>query len=563
MSIRSAIASRIAMAAGVVAGSRAATWVASALGANAGYNVNNKSRKILSQGRQPSSKTAMDLGLSELAPLRNYSRQLERNNPTARAAGDAITALVVGSGIALEPDQPEWTADQAERVRKAWSEWCDCATVDGRSIYELQRQGFREVFFAGELVWRFVMLPGRVINDEIPLCLLPLEAEWLDIYQSNVTGSMRNGTMMQVGPITIDLYGRPVEYILRNPESLSLFPAEHVPAREIVHVFEKRRAMQTRGEPWLAPVIETLQQERDLIDSELQAAAISASIGLAITSDRHDALDTTEEGTTDDPAQSLRLGGVARMLPGEKVEAFGHTRPSQQIMPFRSGLRGDTAAALRVPQRFLDRDISRVGSYSAMRGDNQDEERLIGPDREWYGHATIGRCYREILPLICAKVGVPLPRKIKYKLLPDGQPYVNPVEDIAAANDAINSGLSTREAEVGKRGGDWKQVAAQVAKEKTELAMETIKQIKEVQAACEASGVPGLSWPQVLPSATGETAPAPVAPAAESPEAPEPPEVETEVETETPKPAAPPAEPPVRTTPRLIRDANGYLIGIE
>lgn len=498
-----AIAGRVAMLVGVVAGERAATWTAASIGAGSGYNFNNASRKVLSRARQPGSRTANELGLSEMTPGRDYARHLERNHPTARAGADASTALVVGMGIALEPDQQEWTPEQTAQVREDWAAWCECATVDGRSLYELQAQGWRETFIAGELIWRWVMPPEA---GEIPLKLMPLESEWLDNTSGGIYSANADGTA-KVGPITVDRYGRPISYDLRSPEMAATSLVETVPATSIIHVFEPRRSMQTRGESWLVPVVETMQQERDLVDTELAAAVNTASIGVVVTSAYQNGLDTTEEGTTEDPAQSLKIGGVARLFPGDDVKSFGNTRPSQQIMPFRAGLRGDMAAAMRVPQRFLDRDISRVGSYSAMRGDNQDEERLMGPVREWYGHRTAGRCYRDILPFICAKRGIPLPKRIRYTLLPDGQPYVNPVEDIASANAAINSGLSTKQAEVAKRGGDWRQVEAQNVREKSAAALASIQQIKEIQTACDASGVPGLTWSHIMTLAGASSAP--------------------------------------------------------
>lgn len=445
-------------------GRSVATWTANNLGMT-GYSATDPRRKILSKAQRPTSSTANELATSSLVQLRNYSRQLERNNPTARAAVEGLVALVVGSGIDLEPDTGDKELD--DLIRKEFKDWCEQCSVDGRDIYALQSQGFREVATAGEGLWRYVMLPEREAEGQIPLAILPLECEWLDDWVTGISYDMQ-GYEVQVGPVRVDRYGRPVSYILKNPDMGAPWSAETVPASAINHFYEKRRSMQTRGEPWFAPVIETLQQERDLVDAELQAAVTSSAIGLAITSDLQDTLDTDEEGTTDDPAQSLKIGGVARMLPGEKVESFQNTRPSQQIMPFRSGLRGDTAAAMRLPQRFLDRDVSRA-NYSSMRADMLDTDRILSPVREWYGHATIGRCYKEVLPFIMVRLGKPMPR-MKYRLIPDGQPYVDPQKDVAAALEAIAGNLSTYEAEIGKRGGDWSKVMEQRAKEIADLA---------------------------------------------------------------------------------------------
>ena len=445
-------------------GRAAATWTASTVGAGSGYVVTDPARKVMSKYRRPMNSTANELLTGSLSQLRAYSRNSTRNNPTARAAVDGLRALIVGSGIALEIDTGDAKLDKI--LRKEWQEWVASCGTDGRDLYQLQNNGAGEVIEAGELVWRLVIMPERAAQGLVPLAILPLESEWLDETMAAYLGTNPDGTA-QVGPVRLDKLGNPISYVLRNPEMSFSFPPETVQAKDVLHVFEKRRSMQARGEPWMAPIIEVMQQERDLVDAELAAAVTCSSLGIAITSQVQGSLDTTEEGSDTDPAESLRLGGVARLYPGESITAFSHNRPGQQIAPFRQMLRGDIAGAMRLPQRFLDRDVSRA-NYSSMRADMIDTERMLAPVREWFGQATAGRLLKEVMPFLCAKAGVAMPKKWTYRLLPDGQPYVDPSKDIAAAKDAIAGGLSTHEAEIAKRGGDRATVWAQLAKEKEE-----------------------------------------------------------------------------------------------
>jgi lambda family phage portal protein len=421
-----------------------------------GYNVLDPRRKIIDRGQMFANKaTANQLLNGGLSQIRTYCRHLERNNPTAQAAVLALDALVIGSGIDLEPD----TGDDATNglARKIFYDWMRSVAVDGSDIYQLQHTAMRECPVAGEWVWR--VIPGG--DGPINLRVLPLEGEWL----SDAEGAApENGCTMAAG-VELDRYGTPVSYFLAPPEGGK---PEKVKASSIIHGFEKKRSLQARGEPWFTPVIETLMNERDLVDVELRAATVTANIGLAIESEYHDRVDTTEHGDSDDPVQALGLGSVVRLYPGEKVNAFHHTRPSQQIAPFRQMLRGDIAAALRIPQRFLDRDVSRA-NYSSMRADMLDTQRLLQPIREMVGHKTIGALYRIAAPYISAMIGIAIDPS-RYRLLPDGQPYVDPVKDINAATAAIAAGLSTHEAEIGARGGDYRQVWAQLAKEQAEMA---------------------------------------------------------------------------------------------
>jgi lambda family phage portal protein len=420
--------------------------------AGTGYSATDPRRKLLGNVYGANKVSANTLLSSSGPVLRSHCRSLERNNPSARAGIEALNGLVVGTGIDLMPD----TGDDAKNnaIRAAFYDWAMSCGVDGADIYRLQSIAMREIVTVGEAIWRVVPGEGR-----IPLKVLPLESEWLS---DTAAMAPSKGCAICSG-VELDMYGQPVSYFLEPPEFGS---PERVNAQSIVHMFERRRPLQARGEPWLAPVIETLMNERDLVDAELYAAKQTAAMALVITADRHSELDTTEDGTDDDPAEAVRIGGVARLYPGEDIKSFGHTRPSQMIAPFRQMLRGDLAAALRIPIRLLSRDVGGA-TYMNIRADFIDTAMLLAPVREWVGHQSIGRLYHIAAPFLSAIVGFPVdPRK--YRLLPDGQPYVDPVKDIRASVDAIVSGLSTHEAEVSKRGGNYRQVWEQIAKEQSE-----------------------------------------------------------------------------------------------
>lgn len=420
-----------------------------------GYNATDPRRKIIDPRQLigQSRATANQLLNGSLPVLRAYCRNLERNNPTARAALEGVVSVVVGTGIALEPDTGDESLDKD--MREMFNRWCESCGVGGESMWELQSLAMREIFNSGEMVWRIVYDQEAELRGELPLRILPLDSEWI---ADDVQGDGKDQVTTVAG-IAVDKLGRPQVYFLRNPELTA--NAEEVPASAVIHCFERRRSTQNRGEPWLAPLIETLLTERDLVDAELKGAVITASLGIAIESDYHEELD--DDTADGDPAQSIGLGSIVRLAPGEKVHAFGHTRPSQQIAPFRQMLRGDIAAPLRIPQRYLDRDVSRA-NYSSMRADMIDTERQNVPVREWFGKGTIARIYKMLVPYMAAKLHRPVPR-YDFRLVPDGQPYVDPLKDAQAAILAIEGGLSTYEAEIGKRGGDYRQVWEQIKKE--------------------------------------------------------------------------------------------------
>jgi lambda family phage portal protein len=442
----------------------AVSWVATEIaGIGGGYQVLDPRRKIIPRGMVLRSLSANELATMSLPQLRALCRKLERDNPTARAVVEGLVAQVVGTGIALEPDHGDPVLNQ--RLRVVWQDFIASCDISGRrSIYDLEAQAFREVVVAGEFLWRTPVLPERASAGQVPLVVLPLECEWI---AADVPAPADQALTMAAG-VELDRWGRPMAYHLASPEAALHRSPERVAASEVIHDFERRRALQNRGEPWLVPVIERIWQEGDLVDAELRSAINCAAMALVITSEMHDAPDTTELGTTEDPAQRIGVGSVARLYPGEDVKAFSHNRPAQQIADFRRSLRGDIAACCRLDQRWLDRNYKEVGSYSSMRGANIDNDKLLAPIREWFGHATIGSLYVRALPYLCILAGVVMPKRIAYRLIPDGQAYVDPLKDAQAAAAAIGAGLSTWEAEIGKRGGDYKAVWKQLALERSE-----------------------------------------------------------------------------------------------
>jgi lambda family phage portal protein len=464
-----------------------------------GYSTTESSNKITRDFR-PSQRSALDLAVSDLPTVRAQGRQLDRIHGPARAATEAIAANIVGSGIALHPDTGDEVTDK--KLLDAWNTWIETCGINGETLWQLQTQAARELAPVGEFIWRIVVIPDAEVGT-IPLRVMPLESEWLAQYPGT---SQEQNTTFAAGK-ELDKFGRAVATHLEDPNGR--WPGvERVPEKWIIHGFEPRRAVMVRGEPWLAPVIQTMLQERRLVDAELRSAENTAGMAAAITQKDAEAL------ATDDGAGSTEInigvGSVFSLNPGEDIKTLSHTRPAQQIAPFREMLAGDEAGALRIGKRWLNRDVSKA-NYSSLRADMLDSERLLGPTREWFGHKTAGKLYQAVLPYLALMAGIPVPKRKAYRLLPDGQPYVDPGKDIAAATSAINGKLSNYESEISKRGGDYRQVWAQANKEQVEMAVAEIDRITEIQRKINDANnaVPGLNlnWAQIATIGGAASAP--------------------------------------------------------
>lgn len=451
-------------------GAVATTLAAIGFPGGGGYAVLDPRRKMISGlSRMLAAYSANELANLSLPQLRSLCRKLERDNSTARAAVEGSVADVVGSGIALEPDTGNPDYDQ--RIKAVWDPYVEGCDITGtRSLYDLQQEAFRSWFAAGEHVWRTPVLVERADVGLIPVVVLALESEWIATDLPDATGEQ----ITRAAGLDLDAWGRTVAYWLRNPEAMIGGSAERVPAAQMIHGFEHRRPLQNRGEPMLTPVIERIHQEGDLIDTELKAAINCSGLAVVVTSAYHEPADTgtdpnqQTDGTEIDPAIGIAVGSTVRMDPGDEVEAFKHDRPGQQIKEFVDLLRSGVAAACRVSKRWLTRTYDQ--SWSSQRADAQDSERLLAGLREKLGRTTAGALYLRAWPYLCAKAGVPVTAGKGYRLLPDGQPYVNPVDDIKAICMAVSAGLTTWDDEIAKRGKDRSRVWHQLAKEYREAA---------------------------------------------------------------------------------------------
>ena len=472
------------------------TAVASLLGVTGvEYNATDRNRPInRNRTIRLRTSTANEAIAGNLPSLRARCRHLERNHPTARSGIEARTILRIGTGMDIMPDTGDKAVD--DKIRAEWERWAAECGPNGESIYELQRIASREEDTVGESVSRLVY------RDSVPL-VLPLESEWIE--DTAVTTMPQAGGVLVAG-VTIDKLGRKLRYNIRNPETAFSQTVETVDAATIVHTYTVKRAMQVRGEPPLAPVIECLSQEEDLIAAELEAAKNTASMAMVITSEGSigndsDTTDETED-SAGDGVTNIPLGGVARLYPGESAESFSHTRPSQQIAPFSLFLRHRIAAALMVPVRYLDRDVGRA-NYSSSRTDMLDTEGMYGPDRQRFGNQHLGKIWAWVLPYLCTKAGIPLPppEARRYRLVPDAVPYIDPQKDLKAATESVAANMSTMEYEVGKRGENWRHILDQRTIEAIETAKAEIDRITAIQIAVDMANEahPGmnLTWQHV------------------------------------------------------------------
>jgi lambda family phage portal protein len=240
------------------------------------------------------------------ATVARRARDAVRNDPYAARIVDLWTGNAVGAGITTRwPDA---------RHAEAWRRWAESTACDAEGrldLYGLQALVMRAVVESGECFLRFLIALPTPANP-IGLRLQVLESDHLDTARNG----MGDGAPTIQG-IALGEAGEPVGYWLHrvHPGAAWILPgatwlsSERVPARDVLHIYRKRRPGQLRDVSWLAPVLTRLRDLGDYEAALLMKAKIEACLAAVVS----------EDG---DEAMTGPASGLLRDAQGRTVESF-------------------------------------------------------------------------------------------------------------------------------------------------------------------------------------------------------------------------------------------------
>jgi lambda family phage portal protein len=341
--------------------------------------------------------------LGDLPALRERSRDLVRNTPIATGAIGTVVQNVVGGGLHLQarPDAEALgiTDDQAtelatliEREFALWGESKDCDVTRTQDFYGLQELAFRAALEGGDA---FAVLPMITVKSSVyATCIQLIEAERI----AN-NGAELDSDTLKAG-VEVDKYGAPVAYHIRRKHPGSIFAisdrtsdrvkafGEKTGRRNVLHLFKRDRPGQTRGVPYLSPVIEPLKMIDRYTEAEVTAAVVSAMFTVFITTPEGEGFGADVGDTSTPPGNSaatsevkLGTGSIVDLMPGEKPEFANPTRPNGQFDPFVTAILRQIGMALGIPFEVLVKHYT--ASYSAARAAILEAWTFFRTRREW------------------------------------------------------------------------------------------------------------------------------------------------------------------------------------
>lgn len=471
--------------------------VGHALVASAGsYNGALRSRSSLA-GWNPLAGDADDASLLDLPTLRERSQDLDRNAPLAGGAVNTVVTNVVGTGLSVEPQINHkllgLTKEEAAAAQEAlceefalWADSPDCDVAREQNFYELQDLALRTWMLSGDAFVVLADVPRP--NKPLPLAIQIIEGELC----TNPDRKPDTPTLVAGVERDSNKAAAAYHFASANPSRYSTRSRKltwtRVPAygaasgrRLVLHLIDRKRSGQTRGIPFLAPIIEPLKQLERYTEAELQAAVISALFTVFIKSDgpttiEPSALAAQGSGGSGGSSWDGRLGNglVVDLGPKESIETANPGRPNAQFDPFVMAIIRQIGMLLQIPFEVLLKHYA--SSYSASKAAMNDAWRFFRVRRDRLASRFCQPIYEAVIAQAVANRRIIAPgffsdpaiRRAwcRAKWVGDGPGSLDPLKEALAARERVDLTISTLTDEsILHDGGNWEAKVRQRGRE--------------------------------------------------------------------------------------------------
>ena len=380
--------------------------------------------------------------LAGAAQVRGRARHLRFNDPTAANAAEILRTALVGYGATLTSgaeDVDSAFADWAGRVRlgELEGEMVDALATDGEALLILRSDE------QGEL--RLQHVPAEQLDES---------------YTVELGGGRYIAAGIEYGAddVPIAYHFRPA----RPTDQTQTFRAPvRVDAADVLHIFRRQGAGQTRGLSWFAPVILPLNELSQLQDALQVTAKIQAMMCGFLIDQNGTATNPLGEGES--PLDVSLEPGTMRVLPsGWDVRFTSPAQMAQSVELVAVSLR-QIAAGLQMPEFLLSGDMRGVNYSSARTALIQFRSRIealqhallvpafYGPIwRRWHLLESLrGNTWAD--PAAPLEVHFPKPQ------------WVDPESDAKATREMLDMGLISWRQAVAQLGYDVARVDAEIA----------------------------------------------------------------------------------------------------
>lgn len=490
----------------------AALGVLRGIGGYTGARSDKKSLKTW----QPFAGSADSDALPDLPTLRARSRDLERNEPLATGAVGTTIDSVVGSGLQLSSALDRDYLGLDDETADAWEDLAERIwrhQAGGRRLDITGQQDdaglcsnlLTSTLVSGDIfsIRRFVERPGELLGTRVQLCEADRVETPADLLHREVVplGQRRDRRKLIRSGIELDANGMEMAYWVRDehpgealygfglPSGAPSSAYKRLMARNaqgdrlVLHHFDRARPNQSRGIPWLAPVIEPLKQLGRYTEAELAAAVISSYFTVYVTTNFGEGL--SDEPDPEEWKKALEQdeigfepGGIFDLLPGQNITTANPSRPNAKFDPFFLSMTRQIGVALHLPQELVVKHFT--ASYSASQAAMIEAWRFFRRLRKWLVSTFLQETYGWVIEEAIARGILPAPGFFTDPLAREawlgaewtGDPkgHINPAVEVKALGEKEDRGWVTgAEATAESAGGSWERKQRRRARERRTL----------------------------------------------------------------------------------------------
>ena len=406
-----------------------------------------------------------------LSLLRERSRDLYMGGANiATGAIKTTRTNVIGSGLVLTPSIDSEFLKMSEEEAEKWkqtvvrefeyySNSINCDRFRINNFYELQQLAFLSMLLSGDV---FVVLPYKKREG----FLYDLRIQIIEGDRIRTPADLMDNKDISEGVETKD--GEISAYYISKdfPGAFNDGGYTKVEAfgkdsgrRNILHLMESERPDQTRGVPFLAPVIESLRQLGEYTRAELIAAVVGGLVAISVTTEWPEVglgQNISEEDQKDpnnEYTYELGAGTINYMGMGEKFDIKSPGRPNVAFDGFVNAIMRQIGASLEIPYELLIKHFGR--SYSASRAALMEARRMFLRRREFFANDFCQPIYEEWLTEAVAKGRIYAPGFFDDPIIKaayckaewhgPSQGMLDPLKEIEAYTLCIEAGVTTRE----------------------------------------------------------------------------------------------------------------------
>ena len=243
-----------------------------------------------------------------------------------------------------------------------------------------------------------------------------------------------------------------------------------IPARHVFWFGYYHRFDQTRGVSPLACAINSFVDIYEATNYALAKAKIAQIFGMAFYRDAVEPIGDGDENesTSGEYEVGLNKGPfVLDLEPGDRAEFLENKTPSSEFQAFTGVMTAIALKSLDIPYCFYDESAANYnGSRLAVVQYEQSAKAKRDDVRDLLNRITFWRLSIAILnDEIKLPAGMAL-KDIKFEWTPLGQPWLDPLKEIKADNEAVAGGLISRRRVCKRRGDDFNEIVNELAEEK-------------------------------------------------------------------------------------------------